>query len=250
VSTLALATQYTFWITFCGMAAGSLYFFMERSSLPEKYRSVATLASVYTFIAAVNYYNMKEMVGLNGDPAALANFPTALRYIDWLITTPLILLKFPALLGNSEKLDVFVLGIALVVLDVIMIVCGYFGEISINQAGGATGLGWALFVAGCIAWVLIIVMLFRVISVSSETKVKPIRIALNQLKLFILFGWAVYPLGYMITLLVPGPEIQMVREIVYNFADLVNKVGFGFVAIYACTQIARDEEIKAAIAKM
>jgi len=250
MNTLALATQYTFWITFCGMSAASLYFFMERSSLPEKYRSVATLAGVYTFIAAVNYYNMKEIVGLSGDPATLLNFPTALRYIDWLITTPLILLKFPALLGNSEKLDVFVLAIALIVLDVVMIVCGYFGEISINAADKSTGLGWALFVGSCIAWVLIIVMLFRVISVGSENKVKPIRRALNQLKYFIVFGWAIYPIGYLVTLIAPGPEVQMVREMVYNFADLVNKVGFGFVAIYACTQIARDEEIKAEIARM
>jgi len=65
--------------------------------------------------------------------------------------------------------------------------------------------------------------------------------AVNVLAWFVLVGWAIYPLGYIIG--TPGGLFGMwgaaegnpMMDVVYNIGDAVNKIGFGLV-IYALSQ--------------
>ena len=52
---LVLATKYSFFVGFAGMAAATLYFIIERNSLAPEYRTTASLAAVVTFVAAVQW---------------------------------------------------------------------------------------------------------------------------------------------------------------------------------------------------
>jgi bacteriorhodopsin len=61
---------------------------------------------------------------------------------------------------------------------------------------------------------------------------------------FVLVGWAIYPLGYILGTpgglfgikLVSDPEAAVkAMDIVYNIADAINKIGFGLV-IYALSR--------------
>jgi hypothetical protein len=49
--------------------------------------------------------------------------------------------------------------------------------------------------------------------------------------IIVVFGWAVYPIGYFLGYLTGGnPADSMgTLSIVYNFADLINKIGFGVI---------------------
>jgi bacteriorhodopsin len=80
--------------------------------------------------------------------------------------------------------------------------------------------------------------LYTNIGQAARTETDAIRDALKSMRTFILVGWAIYPLGYLITLLAGGVEVQVVRELVYNIADLVNKVGFGLVAVMAAKKMS------------
>lgn len=82
---------------------------------------------------------------------------------------------------------------------------------------------------------------------AASQKLAPIRIALSRLKLFIVFGWLTYPLGFLITLLFNSPDMRVARELVYNFAQLLNKIGLGIVAIFAIQQMMREEKIREAM---
>ncbi|WP_294746377.1 bacteriorhodopsin [uncultured Exiguobacterium sp.] len=243
VNLLVLATQYMFWVGFVGMAAGTLYFLVERSSLAPEYRSTATVAALVTFVAAIHYYFMKQAVGDSGLLSEIDGFPTEIRYIDWLVTTPLLLIKFPLLLGLKEGKGRALLT-KLVIADIIMIIGGYIGESSINLAGGFTPLGLWAYVVGCIAWFYIIYLLFTNVTKAAQDKPAPIRKALLQMRLFILIGWAIYPVGYAVTLFAPGIEVQLVRELIYNFADLINKVGFGLIAFFAVKTMSATKNLK------
>ncbi|KNH35782.1 bacteriorhodopsin [Exiguobacterium acetylicum] len=243
VNLLVLATQYMFWVGFVGMAAGTLYFLVERNSLAPEYRSTATVAALVTFVAAIHYYFMKQAVGESGLLSEIDGFPTEIRYIDWLVTTPLLLIKFPLLLGLKGGKGRSLLT-KLVIADIIMIIGGYIGESSINLAGGFTQLGLWAYVVGCIAWFYIIYLLFTNVTKAAEDKPAPIRKALLQMRLFILIGWAIYPVGYAVTLFAPGIEVQLVRELIYNFADLINKVGFGLIAFFAVKTMSATQNLK------
>jgi bacteriorhodopsin len=61
------------------------------------------------------------------------------------------------------------------------------------------------------------------------------RQAFNTVKLIVSIGWTIYPIGFAVAYVIPGPLIRPNHEgapydalnVIYNLADLVNKGGFG-----------------------
>jgi sensory rhodopsin len=241
---LIVATQFSFMVAFMGMMGGAFYFALIKSTMPPEHQSVSVTSAVYCMMAAVMYGYINYKYGIGTDTLRNGDYPTVLRYIDWLITTPLIVNKFPELLGGEDGPAVALL---IIVADIMMILFGFAGETSINAAKGATVIGWAMFGVGCLAWLFIIFILYSSVSQLATKKLGPVRVGLNRLKLFIVFGWLIYPLGFLITLLSNSPDMRVARELIYNFADLFNKVGFGMVAVYAVQQVMREENIRKAM---
>jgi sensory rhodopsin len=244
---LIMATQFSFLMAFLGMLGGSFYFAQIKSTLPIEHQSNAVTSSVYCLMAALMYGIINYKYGIGTDALADGDYPTALRYIDWLITTPLIVNKFPEMLGGDDAPAVALL---VIVADVMMILFGLAGEISINNAKGSTVVGWAMFGVGSLAWLFIIFVLYTAVTNASTNKLAPVKLGLSRLKLFIVFGWAIYPLGFLITLVSNAPEVRISRELIYNVADLFNKVGFGMLAIYTVRQVVREQKIRDAIQQL
>lgn len=244
---IIMATQFTFLMAFLGMAGGAYYFALIKNTLPIEHQSNAATSSVYCMMAAIAYAYINYKYGIGTDALAKGDYPTVLRYIDWLVTTPLIVNKFPEILGGDEAPAIALL---VIVADIMMVLFGFAGETSINAAKGSTAIGWAMFGVGCLAWLFIIFILYTAVYNASLTKLAPIKTGLTRLKLFIVVGWAIYPLGFLLTLISNSPDVRVARELVYNFADLFNKIGFGLVAIYAVRQMVREEKIRDAMSKL
>ncbi len=87
-------------------------------------------------------------------------------------------------------------------------------------------------------WFYILYLLYTNVSQAARTESDAIRDDLNSMRTFILVRWAIYPPGYFITLFAGGVEVQVVRKLVYNVADLVNKVGFGPAAVMAAKKMS------------
>jgi len=242
---LVLATQYAFLVSFVGMAGGTLYFALAKSTVPIEYQSSNATSAVYCFVAAIVYGYMNYKYGIGTDALANGSYPTELRYIDWLITTPLIVLKFPELLGDDD--GGLAIAALVIVADIMMVLFGFAGETSINAAKGSTQLGWMAFGVSMLAWLFVIYILYSAVTNAAQDKLEPIKIGLTRLKLFIVFGWAIYPIGFFLTLISPSSEMRIARELVYNFADLFNKVGFGMVALYAIRQMMKEQDIRRAL---
>jgi sensory rhodopsin len=244
---LIMATQFSFLVSFLGMVGGAYYFALIKDTLPLDHQTNAVTSSVYCLMAAMMYAYINYKYGIGTDAMAKGDYPTVLRYIDWLVTTPLIVNKFPEMLGGDDAPAVALL---VIVADIMMILFGFAGETSINAAKGSTVVGWAMFGVGCLAWLFIIFILYSAVTNASANKLAPVKQGLSRLKLFIVFGWAIYPLGFMLTLISNSPDMRVARELVYNFADLFNKVGFGMVAIYAIRQVVREQKIRDAMAQL
>jgi bacteriorhodopsin len=212
---VASITQYLFWIATVAMGAGTVFFFLERSSVDPKYRSVMTVAGLVCGIACFHYFRMSATYA-GGD------FPTEYRYIDWIITTPLLLIKFPLLLrlGAAGKS----LIAQLVILDLVMIVTAYIAEVS----APGSGRWWSFFIIACLAEFGIVGLLYLKMSDTIARAPAPIARSARTMRLFILIGWAIYPIGFLMAL--SGSFGGDLREIFYNIADVINKVGFGLVA--------------------
>lgn len=208
-------TYYLFWLACVCMGAATVFFFLERSNVPAKYRTTLTVSGLITGIACFHYFKMAGVYEGGG-------FPTEYRYIDWIITTPLMLIKFPLLLGLGAKGKK--LFTQLVVLDLFMIATAYIAEVS--AVGSATW--WSFFLVACVAELLIVATLYFQMNDAILDSPQPISKAVRLMRAFILVGWAIYPIGFLMAL--TGDSGGALRELFYNVADVINKVGFGLVA--------------------
>lgn len=220
----------SFTLTFIAFAATAFYLLLERDRVPASFRTALRVSATYISIAAVNYLYMKQIYDA-GVEQGQSLFPTSFRYIDWILTTPLMLLKFPLLLGVGERGRSFMTR--LVVLDLVMIVCGYVGEVVPEPAS----VHWGFFLVGCVAWVAIAVQLFTALLELPEHITESVRRGVRTMGIFVVGGWAIYPLGYFAPLLGLPADV---RELVYNVADLVNKVGLCML-VYATAKRAAAE---------
>lgn len=227
---LQFVTYVTFMITFMGMAAGSFFFALERGSMPERYREGMSVTALILAIASINYFYMqgiyRESV-LSGD----TTFPTVFRYIDWFLTTPLMLLKFPLMLGLGKKGQSFLMK--LVFLDLGMIGFAFAGELQETNLQ----LHYGFFAIACLCWATIVYMLNSALQQLPEWIPDATRTCVRVMGKFIFFGWMIYPIGYLLPSFAPVPEM---RELLYNIGDLINKVGLGMV-VYAAALATRHE---------
>ncbi len=221
-------TLYLFFAGIVGMGAGAAYLFFERSSVPAQYRSAITVSGLICAIACFHYYKMTSQY-MTGE-----SFPTALRYIDWLFTTPLLLIKFPMLLQLGAKGKGLFRN--LVLLDIGMIVTAFIAETSAVGSGS----WWAFFVVACAFELGIVSLLYGSMSDAINRQPAPIANAIRTMRLIILVGWAVYPIGFLMALGGAGEY----REIVYNVSDVINKVGFGLVALHGIQTFVQSERAR------
>lgn len=232
--------QSFFMLGFVAMAAGTLWFVLERGDLKPELRSVATYAAVITFIASVMYYVMKDVVKFPGGEITAADVDATLplRYIDWLLTTPLLLVEFALIVAIAGALKKGLLA-KLVIADIIMIVFGYLGEI--GEPGSVGNI--AFFVISSLAWLYIVYVVFTLNVSSGPAHVKR---AVAIMKWFVIAGWAIYPIGTATQEFIElgGGDAALaisVAAIIYVIADVLNKVGFGLVAVRAAKQSSVDE---------
>lgn len=237
--------MYLFWLGTVAMGAGAMYFWLMAGNVPRVYRTVMVVAGIICAVACFHYFRMSNLYidqlatifDVNGDRIpgkAIGQFPTAYRYIDWLITVPLLVLEFPLLLNTKRKSGG--LFASLVGASIVMLVLAWIAEAS------PVGLGtwWIAYIASCLAWLYIVFVLFSKMSQSMATQPEPIRVALSRMRLFVLVGWTIYPIGFLLALL--GPQGESAREICYNIADVINKVLFGLACYQGVKAIARDDD--------
>lgn len=220
---------FTFYFSMFALLGAAVFFFLERRNVPRRWHTNLTVAGLICLVAGISYHYMQGLYINQGVS------PTRFRYIDWLFTVPLMCTQFYLLLrsagARSGSLWRLVGG------GVWMIVFGYFGENSgPNQAiifGSISTLGYLL-----VLFEVWFGPLARVVDRSTNPEV--VR-AFYYLSYFVLIGWAVYPLGYMTLPFNLFAKLNLDRNLVYNFGDVVNKVGFGLVVYVMARKAAASD---------
>ncbi len=226
---LGRATFFLFFIGYISMGAAFVFFMSERNNVAPEFRTTMTISALIVGIAAFHYYYMR---GVYIDTGAVS---TDYRYMDWIITVPLMALKFPSLVGKDAITDNKVLGLGFTgvcfVGALIMISFGYLGETGVmNEALGLIlgGVGWAMImVATGLPFGL-----YDGLGVDNSKIREELVWSTDALRTFILVGWIIYPLGYLVgtDMVDAGSDGKEIMAILYNIADMINKIGFGVVA--------------------
>ena len=117
---------FTFFIGCMAMMAASAFFFFEMGNMEKKWRTSILVSGLITFIAAVHYYYMRDYNLATGES------PTFFRYVDWLLTVPLMCVEF-YLITKKAGAKIGLLW-KLIAASVFMLVTGFIGE-AILQPG-------------------------------------------------------------------------------------------------------------------
>jgi bacteriorhodopsin len=223
----------TFWLISIAMVAATVFFFLERDRVVGKWKTSVTVAGLVTLIAAVHYFYMREVWVVLGES------PTVYRYIDWLLTVPLQIIEFFLILAAITVVPTSLFW-KLLVASVVMLVGGYMGEAGFMDIT----LG---FVIGMIGWLYIIYEIFigEASKINASSANAASQSAFKTIRLIVTVGWAIYPIGYVMGYMTQSASIDSLN-IVYNLADLVNKIAFGVAIWLAATRdSARIEAEKA-----
>ena len=222
---------FTFFIGTMAMMAASVFFFFELSNTAQKWRTSVLVSGIITFIAAVHYYYMRGYNLETGDS------PTFFRYVDWILTVPLMCVEF-YLITKKAGAKIGLLW-KLIFASLVMLVTGYFGETIDRGNSVMWGVlsGAAYFYIAYLVW-------FGEVSKLAQSAGPQVAKATKILAWFVLVGWAIYPLGYIlgtpgglfgITFVADPKDGEAAMDIVYNIADAINKIGFGLV-IYSLSR--------------
>jgi len=165
-------------------------------------RNIMNIETAVSLIAGLVYGYLNDEVR---KPGADLSKITHIRYLDWSITTPLILLTILLFYNGSSSVDYTTfLGIA--TLNAGMLYSGYLGEIgSINKiTGGIVGF---LFFGAMLS------LLYTCCVPKTQTPI-----------VFMIFAilWGLYGVAYYI-------EDVEIKNICYNVLDISSKALFGIV---------------------
>ena len=225
---------FTFFIGTMAMMAASAFFFLELNNTDKKWRTSILVSGLITFIAAVHYYYMRGYNLETGDS------PTFFRYVDWILTVPLMCVEF-YLITKKAGAKISLLW-KLIFASLVMLITGYVGEVLDPTQSVLWGVisGVAYFYIAYLIW-------FGEVAKLAQNAGPQVSKATRILAWFVLVGWAIYPLGYIlgtdgglfgIKLVADKAAALHAMDIVYNIADAINKIGFGLV-IYA---LSRSED--------
>jgi sensory rhodopsin len=219
---------FTFFIGCMAMLGASIFFFFEMWNTEKKWRTSILISGIITFIAAVHYYYMRDYNLETGQS------PTFFRYVDWLLTVPLMCVEF-YLITKKAGAKMSLLW-KLIAASVFMLITGYVGEAIYPTEKQSWVWG---FVSGLAYFYIVYLIWFGDVAKLASNAGPAVAKANKSLAWFVLVGWAIYPIGY-----IAGTEgglfgfkvLEGVSlDIVYNIGDAINKIGFGLV-IYALAQ--------------
>lgn len=234
-----------FSFTLAAMAAATLFFWISRSQVSANYKTALTISGLVTAIAAYHYFRIfnsweTSFVVRNGTIATTGYaFNDAYRYVDWLLTVPLLLIELILVmrLSSAETTSrAWRLGSA----AALMIILGYPGEIATDNVTRAL---WGT--ASTIPFLYIVWSLFSGLGESISRQPENVRGLIKDARLLTFGSWGFYPLVYMLPFTgLSGGSVTTGVQLGYTLADLISKVGLGILVYNIAvrkTAAERDE---------
>ncbi len=224
-----------FSFTFAAMFASFIFFVLARGQVSAKYRGALVLSALVVAVAGYHYFRIFEswsgayaidaaagIYRLTGEP-----FNDAYRYIDWLLTVPLLVAELVLVL-RLPRSQTTSLIVRLATAAALMVILGYPGEIAADT--GTRALWGAI---STVPFLYILWVLFREMGASLDRQPGEARVLVRNTRLLLLATWGFYPIVYLLPIIgVAGAATTVAVQVGYGIADVAAKCGYGLM-IYA-----------------
>jgi len=230
-----------------GMGAATIFFWLQIANVNKKYRTALTITGLVTAIATYHYvrifnswvgafavnadYKGEFQVSLSGQP-----FNDAYRYVDWLLTVPLLLIELILVMGlpaDQTRSLSWTLGVS----SGLMVALGYPGEIQDDPQGR-----WQWWGLAMLPFCYVLYQLLVGLGEATQTQPEAARGLISQARLLTAVSWLTYPGVYIVKMMgISGSTATAAEQIGYSVADVVAKAVFG-VLIWAIADAKSQAE--------
>jgi bacteriorhodopsin len=242
------------------MMATTMYLWFRSTAVNDRYKSAVLISGLVTFIAAYHYirifnswvaayqYSEGKVVGgamdlthptLTGIP-----FNDAYRYMDWLLTVPLLLIEILLVCKLSDEEFGFKAK-SLGMSAALMIVTGYYGELVIT--GDLTPRWMCWFISMMFFLFIVYELLVGLSDATNNEADRVIAGKINTAKVMTVISWCTYPVVYLFPMLgVQASHAVVAIQVGYCVSDIISKCGVGLV-IYQISYAKSQKEGKDAL---
>lgn len=215
------------------MGATTLFLWLSRNMVSRPYQTAITISGLVTAIALYHYLRIFNSWGSSFMIANDAVTPTgvkfndAYRYVDWLLTVPLLLIEL-ILVMRLTSAETISKSVRLGSLAALMIILGYPGEISSDP-----GTRWTFWILSMIPFTIIVLELFSGLKKAIESQPESVRGLVNGARILTVVSWCFYPVVFLLPMIgFTGGAATTAVQVGYTISDVVAKAVFGLL-IYA-----------------
>ncbi len=217
-----------FSFTIATMGAATLFFWLSRTQVSDRYKTAVTITGLVTAIALYHYVRILQSWDssydvVNGQITMTGvAFNHAYRYVDWLLTVPLLLVELILVMGLTRS-ETWSKGTRLGLLAAAMVVLGYPGEISADPS--TRWIWWALAMVP-FAW--IVYELFVGLGDAIAKQPEDVRGLVDAARWLTVISWSFYPVVFVFPMIgLTGGTAATAVELGYTVADITAKAVFG-----------------------
>jgi len=234
--------------TLACMMASTIFFWFRMSAVAEKFRVALCITGMVTFIAAYHYFRIFNSwteaytygTGGGAPTASGQPFNDAYRYMDWLLTVPLLLIEIVLVMNLSES-EATQKSWALGISSGLMIILGYPGELIIEEA--QLGTRWVFWALAMVPFMYVVYTLLVGLKSATESETdSTIKGMIKRAQVVTVISWLTYPVVYILPMLgLSGANAVVGIQIGYCFSDVIAKCGVGFLIYH--TTMAKSEAL-------
>lgn len=206
-----------------GFIAATVLFLYWATTAPAGTRHFYIITAVITGVAAFSYLMMSTGAGatLIGGDRVFYFF----RYIDWLITTPLLLVDLALLALANWRRNIGTI-VTLVVLDVLMILTGLLA----GSRESAAGRGF-WFIVSTVLFVALIYILVTQLFAAARNASGATQGLFNTLAYLTVVLWSLYPIVWLLGTEGFGAVGTGAEVFIFLILDFLAKIGFGILLL-------------------
>lgn len=225
------------------MGAATIFFFMRANQVGRNYRTAITITGLVTLIACYHYFRIFAsweaaftVVGNVIKPTG-QEFNDAYRYVDWLLTVPLLLVEL-ILVMRLPRAETVSKSVKLGLLAALMVILGYPGEVASD-----TSTRWLWWALAMVPFVIIVYDLFIGLKKSIETQPASVRGLVSTARWLTIVSWCFYPVVFILPMLgLTGGAASTAVQVGYTIADIVAKALFGLFVYMIAVRKSEVEE--------
>jgi bacteriorhodopsin len=226
---------------FATLAAATLFFWLGIGQVKPEYKTALVVTGLVTFIAAYHYFRIGQSWNdayVLSDGAYIASektFNSAYRYVDWLLTVPLLLVEL-ILVMSLTRSETVSRATRLGLLALVMVALGYPGEVSDSGS-----VRWIFGLLSMVPFLWIVYELYVGLGKAIESQPENARGLIRNARNVTVASWCFYPVVYFAGAIgLEGATATVIVEVGYTIADIIAKAGFGVLIFLIAMRKSED----------